>query len=395
MELLFVVLTANLEGNAEWRDLPINPIPSVIMNDSYSLGINDAGVANFIGNHLLLKGGNSSIAPFNPNISDGPYLLYNGRKGALRSGQFIFNQLRDDSIGVYSVALGQRVIANDKNTIAIGLDNSSRQEQSHAYGTGILTSHFREIILGSYNMVAETFGIPLWMPTERLFTIGNGSNNANRSNALVMLKNGNTGLGVNNPIAPLHVNSRLVIERPTGGSAGTAALEWRSDGTYRGGMGWDATSGRFFFYDGESNTNTLFINNGRIGIQRDPTTNALEVNGSASKSTAGDWLANSDARLKFDMKPLQNALAKITQLQGITYKWADNATGMQRPAGEHMGFTAQNVQEVFPQLVVPDAQGFLQTAYGTYDALYVEAFKEMLKKIEQLEAKIKELESKK
>jgi hypothetical protein len=157
-------------------------------------------------------------------------------------------------------------------------------------------------------------------------------------------------------------------------------------------MGWDPNAGRFFFYDGESNTNTLFINNGRIGIQRDPTTNAFEVNGNASKNSAGDWLANSDARLKSGMKPLEGALNKITRLQGITYQWNDNQTGMERPTGEHMGFTAQNIQEVFPQLVVPDAQGFLQTAYGTYDALYVEAIKELLKKIEVLEARVKYLE---
>jgi hypothetical protein len=42
-------------------------------------------------------------------------------------------------------------------------------------------------------------------------------------------------------------------------------------------------------------------------------------------------------------------------------------------------------------LVSADAQGFLQTAYGTYDALYVEAIKELLKKIEVLEEKVKAL----
>ncbi|HMP93861.1 MAG TPA: hypothetical protein PKD90_13355, partial [Phnomibacter sp.] len=63
--------------------------------------------------------------------------------------------------------------------------------------------------------------------------------------------------------------------------------------------------------------------------------------------------------------------------------------------GLHMGFTAQNVQQVFPELVVPDAQGYLQTAYGTYDALYVEAIKELLKKIESLEAKLNALEKNK
>lgn len=186
--------------------------------------------------------------------------------------------------------------------------------------------------------------------------------------------------------------SRITIDHPS--PTGLSNLEFRNGGTYRGALGWDQSAGRFFFFDGESNSNTLFINNGRLGIQRDPATNALEVNGNASKSSAGDWLANSDARLKKDITPLTGALAKLQQLQGITYQWADGQTGQQRPAGTHMGFTAQNIQQVFPQLVSTDAQGFLQTSYGTYDALYVEAIKELLQKVAALEAKLRMIEQK-
>jgi hypothetical protein len=39
---------------------------------------------------------------------------------------------------------------------------------------------------------------------------------------------------------------------------------------------------------------------GSVGVGRLPTANALEVQGNASKSTAGDWLANSDRRIKQD-----------------------------------------------------------------------------------------------
>lgn len=384
------VLTTDDNGNATWQDV------RKFFNGLHKLELANTGTLSFSGNHVVFSGQSiGGIPPPDPVFFPGNYFFWNPYMGVLRAGYFNAELLRHDSLGDFSIGLGRNISAITDNAIGLGKDNRIAANEAHAFGNGLHSGTFRETVLGSFNEILTPGATLAWSAGSRLLVIGNGENATTRSNALVMLKNGNTGLGVNNPIAPLHVNSRLVIERPTGGSAGTAALEWRSDGTYRGGMGWDATAGRFFFYDGESNTNTLFINNGRIGIQRDPTTNALEVNGSASKSSAGDWLANSDARLKFDMKPLQNALAKITQLQGITYKWADNATGMQRPAGEHMGFTAQNVQEVFPQLVVPDAQGFLQTAYGTYDALYVEAFKEMLKKIEQLEAKIKELESKK
>jgi Chaperone of endosialidase len=186
--------------------------------------------------------------------------------------------------------------------------------------------------------------------------------------------------------------SRITLDRPSDDEITTASLEFRNGGTYRGALGWDQSAGRFFFFDGESNRNTYFINNGRFGIQRDPTTNTLEVNGNASKASAGDWLANSDARLKKDIQPLQGALQKLLQLNGITYHWNDDKTGTNRPEGTQMGFTAQNIQQVFPQLVSADAQGFLQTAYGTYDALYVEAIKELLEKMNMLEKKLAALE---
>lgn len=175
--------------------------------------------------------------------------------------------------------------------------------------------------------------------------------------------------------------------------SGQSVIEFRNQGVYVGGFGWSAASSRYFLYDGPTNTNPLLIKNGRIGIgNRESTTNALEVNGNASKSSAGDWLANSDARLKKDIQPLKGALEKLQQLNGISYQWNDDKTGNTRPAGTQMGFTAQNIQKVFPELVSTDEQGYLQTAYGTYDAVYVEAIKELLQKITLLEKRLAALE---
>ena len=130
--------------------------------------------------------------------------------------------------------------------------------------------------------------------------------------------------------------------------------------------------------------------NGRVGIGRDPTINQLEVNGEASKSTPGFWVGNSDARLKKNMRQLngEEILQKLLTLQGITFEWDDDKTGYARPLGTQYGFTAQNIQEVFPTLVKTDAQGYLQTAYGTYDAMYVEAFRAQQKQIESQQQRI-------
>ncbi|MEM9930234.1 MAG: tail fiber domain-containing protein, partial [Bacteroidota bacterium] len=133
---------------------------------------------------------------------------------------------------------------------------------------------------------------------------------------------------------------------------------------------------------------------GLVGIGRNPTSRTLEVNGNASKTSPGPWAGNSDARLKKNIQPLNAAatLDKLLSLQGITYEWDDNQTDYERPEGIQYGFTAQNIQEVYPTLVEEDAEGYLQTAYGTYDAMYVEALRALLVKIENQQQLIETLQ---
>ncbi|MBK9336328.1 MAG: tail fiber domain-containing protein [Lewinellaceae bacterium] len=143
-----------------------------------------------------------------------------------------------------------------------------------------------------------------------------------------------------------------------------------------------------YVYIEETSDDTLRIQANAVGIGRSPITNMLEVEGTASKSTAGDWLANSDARLKKNISPLNSheMLDKLLALQGVTYEWNDDKTDSKRPEGVQYGFTAQNIQTVFPTLVEEDKLGYLQTAYGTYDAMTVEAIRALHDEIKALKS---------
>jgi hypothetical protein len=142
-----------------------------------------------------------------------------------------------------------------------------------------------------------------------------------------------------------------------------------------------------FVYIEEPMNDGMRIQANLLGIGRNPVTNRLEVEGAASKTTAGDWIANSDARLKKNIQPLhpEKTLEKLLALQGITYEWNDDKTGSVRPEGIQYGFTAQNIQQVFPSLVETDALGYLQTPYGTYDAMTIEAIRALNEKITVLQ----------
>jgi len=63
------------------------------------------------------------------------------------------------------------------------------------------------------------------------------------------------------------------------------------------------------------------------------------------------WLVLSDRRLKSDIKTIDNALDKISQLNGVSYTYNKSKyPEMNLPDGEVYGFIAQEVREVIPQV---------------------------------------------
>ena len=158
-------------------------------------------------------------------------------------------------------------------------------------------------------------------------------------------------------------------------------------------------SNKLFIENSDSATPLIYgtFNTNEVGINWNSGTalpNTLSVNGNASKSTAGSWLANSDRRLKKNIETItpKEALDKISNLRGVTYQWNDNQTGIDRPTEMQYGFIAQEIMEVFPEKVTEDGQGFYQTAYGDYDALFVQSIKELKSQLEGKDKRIKVLE---
>jgi hypothetical protein len=93
----------------------------------------------------------------------------------------------------------------------------------------------------------------------------------------------------------------------------------------------------------------------------------------------------SDIRLKENIKPLDNSLSKILKLQGVTFDWKeDSETRQYTNLKEDIGFIAQQVQEVIPELVRQNDNGFLSLRDKGITALLVEAIKEQQTQIEEL-----------
>jgi len=97
------------------------------------------------------------------------------------------------------------------------------------------------------------------------------------------------------------------------------------------------------------------------------------------------WLAASDRHAKENIKNSQNILPRLIQLELKDY----NYKGVETPT---TGYIAQEVQDVFPDLVEEMEDGRLGVNYMGFSPLAVQAIKEQQKIIEGLESRLKKVE---
>jgi trimeric autotransporter adhesin len=124
---------------------------------------------------------------------------------------------------------------------------------------------------------------------------------------------------------------------------------------------------------------------GNFGIRTGVSTLSytLQVNGTVAG--VGGYVNWSDARLKKDVKPLQDSLKNILNLNGITYNWDKKIDpALNLDDDNHIGLLAQDVEKILPQVVstAKDKFGTKAIAYSDLVPVLIEAIKELNAKIE-------------
>ena len=115
-----------------------------------------------------------------------------------------------------------------------------------------------------------------------------------------------------------------------------------------------------------------------MGINQAMPTYALQVGGSIFSS--GDVTALSDRRVKCDLKPLKNSLSKIRKINGYSFCRIDDVIPR-----KHIGMVAQEVSEIFPELVEYDAfHDQYSIKYGNAVAILLEAIKDLDKQVSSM-----------
>ena len=102
---------------------------------------------------------------------------------------------------------------------------------------------------------------------------------------------------------------------------------------------------------------------------------------------AGDVVAyySSDKRLKDNIKPIENALDKVNAISGVTFEW--NEKSHKTTGRKDVGVVAQEVEEVFPEIVETRTNGFKAVDYQKLTAVLIESVKELTAKVKALESK--------
>jgi hypothetical protein len=96
----------------------------------------------------------------------------------------------------------------------------------------------------------------------------------------------------------------------------------------------------------------------------------------------------SDERLKENFENIPNSLDKLKQINGYSFDWIP-MEGIHENEGHDIGVKAQEIEAVLPEIVTTRENGYKAVKYDRLVALLIETNKELLNRIEALEAKIK------
>ena len=207
---------------------------------------------------------------------------------------------------------------------------------------------------------------------------------------------GSVGIGEIKPMASLHVRNDLhITANPSAWNIAAGkgiylrySINSRQDEAYIQSI--DRRTQRPFPMVIEASK--VFFKGGPVGIGTMSPRFTLDVRGTIGSNTTR---FHSDMRWKQNVSPISQALEKVAGLRGVHFQWRVNEfPDMAFEEGANIGFIAQEVEGVIPELVDTAKDGYKSVQYANMIPLLVEAIKELKQDNEALQEKLARLEAK-
>jgi len=191
------------------------------------------------------------------------------------------------------------------------------------------------------------------------------------------------GIGITNPSYSLDVKgasgssavarfygvaSNMYMYLDTDAASSQVAIQWNKAGTYV----W------INYVPGSSSDIRWYNSSG----------DRMTLTAAGALTCANDITAFSDIRHKTNLVRIENALDKVTSINGYTFNRTDEEDKDKRYAG----VVAQEILEVLPEVVHKNHEGIYSVAYGNLTALLIEALKEERAERLRLQDRLERLE---
>ena len=296
--------------------------------------------------------------------------MNHGRFGALARASFTAGNY-NRAHGVGAVALGWvNVAGNAEGMMSPGPFNNVGAGMSG--GVGEELSNVGQFAVGWRNIASGNGAVAMghgnkatggWSLADGNTTTASGGGSVSHGLYTTADTNGSVAIGVNNTLI----------------SDGTEVPNYYNNwNDVKGNYGMTVAARAFVIGNGSLLTDGTNITG--AGTKSD----AFTVYFDGTTVIAGDLTVNSDKRLKSNIVSLGSTLSKLMQLDGKSYNmYGDNSK-------KKIGLLAQNVQEVFPELVKTGTD-----ALGTLSVNYQGLIPILINSIKELQAEVLELKSKK
>lgn len=175
--------------------------------------------------------------------------------------------------------------------------------------------------------------------------------------------------------------ANIGVRGQSNSTAGTGmfGFSWAAAGFTKGVAGHvNSPSGWSAYFTGAAGSQNYFERPVGIAVL-DPGGFWLAVNGDAAKPGGGSWAVFSDARLKEAIEPMApGMLERLLKLRAYRFEYTDEAVEKRLALpGPQWGLLAQEVQEVFPEWVGADDDGYLHVTERNLSAVVIEALREL------------------